>query len=185
MLRVFLAYALSGFVALGYQVAWFRIFADVFGSTNLTFALVICNFIAGLGIGSLISQRFTALLVRRAGTNDYLRLYGLVELLVAAAALLTLLATALPADLWGDFPYDLKDGIWVRTPAYLLGQMAIASVCLLLPCLFMGITFPLLCNAFLDSPGGSRLPAACCPPPRGYSGRSAYRRRSAGRCRER
>ena len=51
MTRVFLVYCLSGFVSLGYQVAWFRIYVDRFGSTNLTFALVLCNFIAGLGLG--------------------------------------------------------------------------------------------------------------------------------------
>ena len=32
MYRVFLIYALSGFVSLGYQVAWFRIYVDRFGS---------------------------------------------------------------------------------------------------------------------------------------------------------
>ena len=42
--------------ALGYQVPWFRIFGDWFGSTNLTFALVVCNFIGGLGCGALLSQ---------------------------------------------------------------------------------------------------------------------------------
>ncbi len=44
MIRVYILYALSGFVSLGYQVTWFRIFTDWFGSTNLTFALVVANF---------------------------------------------------------------------------------------------------------------------------------------------
>ena len=160
MRRVFLAYALSGFVALGYQVAWFRIFADLFGSTTLTFALVICNFIAGLGLGSLISRRFAAFCSRRLGSGDTLRIYGLVELLAAVAALLTLAAMALPAGIWGDFPYHLQDGIWVGTPLYALGKVALASLCLFLPCLFLGVTFPLLCSAFVDTPEGGRFPAA-------------------------
>ena len=160
MRRVFLAYALSGFVALGYQVAWFRIFADLFGSTTLTFALVICNFIAGLGLGSLLSRRFTAFCARRLRSGDTLRVYGLVELLVAAAALLTLAVMALPAGIWGDFPYHLEDGIWVGTLSYVLGKAALASLCLFLPCLFMGVTFPLLCSAFVDAPQGGRFPAA-------------------------
>src|ERR1022692_1071122 len=64
MIRVFLAYALSGFVALGYQVVWFRIFPDWFGSTSLSFALVVCNFIGGLGAGSLASRPITTWLAR-------------------------------------------------------------------------------------------------------------------------
>ena len=40
MTRILFAYGVSGFVSLGYQVAWFRVFTDRFGSTNLTFALV-------------------------------------------------------------------------------------------------------------------------------------------------
>ena len=67
MIRVFLAYALSGFVALGYQVVWFRIFPDWFGSTSLSFALVVCNFIGGLGAGSLASRPITKWIARVAG----------------------------------------------------------------------------------------------------------------------
>src|SRR5580704_18349024 len=96
MIRVFLAYALSGFVALGYQVVWFRLFPDWFGSTSLSFALVVCNFIGGLGAGSLASGPVTKWIARVAGITDALRLYGLIELLVAVAASLTPLAGHLP-----------------------------------------------------------------------------------------
>ena len=66
MIRIFLVYAISGFVSLGYQVAWFRIFTDWFGSTNLIFALVVCNFIGGLAVGALLSQHITNVLSLRA-----------------------------------------------------------------------------------------------------------------------
>jgi len=92
MIRIFLAYALSGFVALGYQVVWFRLFPDWFGSTSLSFALVVCNFIGGLGAGALASGPVTKWIARVAGITDALRLYGLIELSVAVAALLTPLA---------------------------------------------------------------------------------------------
>jgi hypothetical protein len=65
MFRIFLIYALSGFLSLAYQVAWFRIFTDWFGSTNLTFALVLTNFIGGLAIGALLSNRLTNFLTRK------------------------------------------------------------------------------------------------------------------------
>jgi spermidine synthase len=160
MLRIFLAYALSGFVALGYQVVWFRLFPDWFGSTSLSFALVACNFIGGLGAGSLASRSITKWIARLAGIADALRLYGMIELLVAVAAALTLLAGHLPADLWGHFPYHVNGGIWVQDPGYRFGQLAVAVACVFAPCFLMGTTFPLLSRAFLDAPGGARFPAA-------------------------
>ena len=63
MKRVLLFYALSGFISLAYQVAWFRIVTDWFGSTNFTFALVVVNFIGGLSAGALASRRTTSWLV--------------------------------------------------------------------------------------------------------------------------
>ncbi len=161
MLRLLLVYAVSGFVSLGYQVAWFRIFTDWFGATNLTFALVVCNFIGGLGLGALCSERFIRLLSRPFNRSpDGLQVYGGVELLVALTALLTLLAGALPADLWGTFPYHLDDGIWVKDLSYQAGQVLVAMACILIPCFFMGTTFPLLSNLFVAEPGGDRFPSA-------------------------
>ena len=64
-LRVFALYCLSGFVSLGYQVGWFRIYVDQFRATNLTFALVLCNFTGGLGAGALLSRRLSRTLARR------------------------------------------------------------------------------------------------------------------------
>jgi hypothetical protein len=160
MIRVFLAYGLSGFVALGYQVVWFRLFPDWFGSTSLSFALVVGNFIGGLGAGSLASRPITTWIARVAGVTDGLRLYGLIELLVAVAAALTVLAGHLPADLWGSFPYHVHDRIWVQDLGYRFGQLTVAVACVFTPCFLMGTTFPLLSQVFLDAPGGQRFPAA-------------------------
>ena len=160
MLRVLVAYSLSGCVALSYQVVWFRLFPDWFGSTSLSFALVTCNFIGGLGAGSLASGPVTRWAARVGGISDVLRLYGFIELLVAAAAALTILAGYLPGDLWGSFPYHLKDRIWTQDAGYRFGQLAVAVVCVFTPCFFMGTTFPLLSRAFLDSRWGPRFPAA-------------------------
>ena len=159
MRRVFPLYALSGFISLGYQVAWFRIFIDWFGSTNLTFALVVCNFIGGLGCGALLSQRITRLLAGRTGIGDKLRLYGLIELLVGVSALLTVAAEYLPTDLWGSFPYHL--GRWNLGPerfATRLPKDLSPRISLFLPCLFMGATFPLLCDIFRSIPRNGQPP---------------------------
>ena len=90
-LRVFALYCLSGFVSLGYQVAWFRIYVDQFGATNLTFALVLCNFTGGLGAGALLSRRLSRTLARRLQLTDHLRVYGVVEIIVGVTAVAALL----------------------------------------------------------------------------------------------
>ena len=159
MTRILVAYALSGFISLGYQVAWFRIFTDWYGSTSLTFALVVCSFIGGLGVGSLYSERITRFVAKLLRTGDVLRVYGAVEIAIAAAAGVTVLLGAVPAAAPGAFPYTLEGAIWVPAASQQWIQILTGVVCVFAPCLLMGVTFPLLCSAFLSHPDGGRFPA--------------------------
>jgi spermidine synthase len=86
-----------------------------------------------------------------------LRVYGVLELCVSVGALLTLALSALPADLWGAFPYELRNGIFEHELGYRLSRILIVSICVLIPCLFMGMTFPLLCSVFEND---ERFPSA-------------------------
>jgi spermidine synthase len=156
MTRILVAYALSGFISLGYQVAWFRIFTDWYGSTSLTFALVVCSFIGGLGVGAVQSQRIARLAARALRTGDALRVYGAVEIAIAAAAGLTVLLGVFPA---ADFPYAPDGAIWAPARSQQVAQILTVVVCVFLPCVLMGVTFPLLCSAFLSHPAGGRFPA--------------------------
>ncbi len=148
MTRVAALYAISGFVSLGYQVAWLRIYVDRFGSTDLTFVLVLCNFIGGLGVGSLASRRVSQWLA--SWVTSPLARYGVFELAVSAATLLTVAAAGFPADAFGAFPYVLRDGVHEPTLAVQAAKVALATLCVFVPCFFMGVTFPLLCHAFRD-----------------------------------
>lgn len=160
MTRILFLYALSGFISLGYQVAWFRIFAGWFGSTSLTFATVITGFVGGLAIGALLSERLTQALQRRLGVADRFRICGVIELLIASTLVLTAVTQYLPGWFRGSFPYHLQSGVWEPTSLYQAGQIAVAGLCILLPCLFMGATFPLLTNAFSQGPHKARFPSA-------------------------
>lgn len=145
MYRIYPVYALSGFLSLGFQVAWFRVFTDRFGSTNLTFAFVLACFIGGLGAGSLASRRLTGWLERRLRIRDPLRSYGLVELLVAGTAALTALLPAVSAGL--QFAYVDDGTLHAPGAAAQATQLGLSVVCVFGPCFFMGVTFPLLCDA--------------------------------------
>ncbi len=155
---IYAIYCLSGFVSLGYQVSWYRIYVDQFGCSSLTFILVLSNFIVGLGAGALVSRRVVDWLQRLTGLKDKLRAYGLIELLVTMSVLLTLLTRFVPADAWGVFPYRIQsDGIYQATFAYQISKMSIATLTVFLPCFFMGVTYPLLCAVFQRD---ARFPAA-------------------------
>ena len=160
MNRTLAIYCLSGFISLAYQVAWFRILSDWFGSTTLTFALVVCNFIGGLGLGALLSKRLASIVAERFAIPDRIRLYGLIEMAVAASALLTIALDSAPKDFLGSFPYVLAaDGIWIQTASYQALQISVATICVFVPCFFMGMTYPLLCEAYLATPKGDRFPS--------------------------
>src|SRR5512144_1586653 len=107
---IHIGYFLSGFIALGYQVTWFRSFIDRFGSTNLTMLVVVTAFLGGIGAGSLASRRVTWWLARRLKLRDPLRTYGAVELLLAAAAALGMAGHFLPGATGSAFPYALRHG---------------------------------------------------------------------------
>jgi spermidine synthase len=138
-------YALSGLLALGYQVVWFRVFAASFGSSALSFAVVLVSFLGGLGLGSAASELVLRHLGASAALPRLLRAYGVLELAVAATAALTLLLVYAPLDLGAAFPY-VSDGALLRPSAGLhLAQLGAGIVCVFLPCFAMGATFPLLC----------------------------------------
>jgi len=157
MLRIHLFYCLSGFLSLAYQVVWFRIYVDQFGATNLTFALVLCSFILGLGFGGLFSKHVVERLARLFSLSDPIRVYGLVEMIVGATVFLTFISQWFPEDAWGHFPYYLQDGVYIRTLPYEISQLVQGTLCVFIPCFFMGVTFPLLCAVF---PLSSGLPSS-------------------------
>jgi len=112
-LPVVLLSLVSGFLSLGYQVMWFRIYADRLGSTGLTFLLVLVAFIGGLGLGSLASPWVFERLARARQLAHPLAAVGAIEVGIALTALLTLVADPSLVRLGGPFPYAVDErGIW-------------------------------------------------------------------------
>ena len=50
---------LSGFIALGFEIAWFRVFSVASSDRAPAFALLLATYLAGIAAGSYISERFT------------------------------------------------------------------------------------------------------------------------------
>ncbi|HJU01901.1 MAG TPA: fused MFS/spermidine synthase, partial [Actinomycetes bacterium] len=124
----------SGAAGLVYQVVWSRELVLVFGNTTQAVATIVTAFMAGLGFGSLAGGRL-------ADTSRRpLRLYGLVELAVAAMAALLPFAFSSLAELYR--------GVWpslVERPGQLAGVRFGLALAAVAPATFlMGMTLPLL-----------------------------------------
>jgi spermidine synthase len=124
----------SGAAGLIYQVVWSRELVLVFGNTTQAVATIVTAFMAGLGFGSLAGGRLADTSARP------LRLYGLVELAVAAMAILLPFAFRGLAELYR--------GVWpslVEQPAQLTGVRFGLALAAVAPATFlMGMTLPLL-----------------------------------------
>src|SRR3990172_7455643 len=78
---VYLLFFLSGAAALVYQVVWVRSLTLIFGGSHLAVTAVLAIFMAGLALGGYLIGRAVDRLERP------LKLYGLLELGIAASAL--------------------------------------------------------------------------------------------------
>jgi spermidine synthase len=134
-------YALSGLTSLAYEVLWVRMLSQQFGVSIFGVVITVAAFMAGLGAGSWIGERWR-------GRVAPLLAFGLLEAAVALYALglpwlmhylqhaLAGLAVILPLNAW----YGL--------------QGATALVVLFMPACALGIGFPLI----LRAAAGMRMP---------------------------
>ncbi|HET6928908.1 MAG TPA: fused MFS/spermidine synthase [Candidatus Acidoferrum sp.] len=73
--------ALSGFLALGFEIVWFRVFSLASSDRAPAFALLLATYLGGIAAGAYLSEKFT----QGAGAETVLRTMGV--LLLAAGAL--------------------------------------------------------------------------------------------------
>jgi len=127
--RVFvLLYAASGAAALVYEVTWTRLLTLQLGHTVAAVSTVLAAFMGGLAIG--------AWLAGRRGTSS-LRAYALLEIAIAAAALLLPLGLAASRPL---LAWAYADG--AAPTAFATVRVALSAMLVGVPAAAMGATFP-------------------------------------------
>ncbi len=131
---IFLIFLISGVSGLLYEVVWLRMLSRVLGVTTYATAITLAAYMAGLGIGSYLFGK----LADRA--QNTLKLYAYIELLIAAAAILTPVLFNLSEGLYINF-YDVSGG---NTGAVMVLRSFISFFTLLIPTVLMGGTLPLL-----------------------------------------
>lgn len=136
---IYTLFALSGCVALVYEVLWTKYLILTFGATIEVVSLVTATFMAGLAGGSLLLGRY-------ADRNRRLLLvYALLEGGIALFAL--------------TFPHalDLVEAVYIRSRQALpdhpglttLLHLTLAALLLLPPAVCMGGTLPIMCRFFV------------------------------------
>jgi spermidine synthase len=130
----------SGCAALVYEIVWFQLLSLVVGSSAVSLAVLLGTFMGGMCAGSLGVSRVVS---PRAHP---LRVYALLELGIAALALLIL--AGLP---WAGGLYVAVGGSGVRG---LVARGVLSALCLLPPTALMGATLPAVARWVQASPRG-------------------------------
>lgn len=131
---------LSGFAALVYETVWTRQLVLVFGATMTSASTVLAGFMAGMAIGALWGVR------GRLRIGDPLRLYGRLELAIAAYAVL--------------FPWVVKAIMaFIETTRLPIAPVRFVLIfAALLPATtLMGATFPVLSRLGAGADPGRRV----------------------------
>ena len=130
---VLAGFALSGFAALGYEVAWMRLLMVSFSfNSHYEFSIVLVAFLSGLALGGWLGSR---LLTRR---TDLLSIFVGVQFLIGACGALSVLAFAHLSVLVE--PIQRADSWWVSRTGVFFTAVSI----MLLPTVAMGVIFPLV-----------------------------------------
>src|SRR2546425_389129 len=139
-------YAVSGAVAMVYEVAWSRLLVLVLGSSTYSYTIMLMTFLAGLAIGAWLGARFVK------DQADPLPVAALCQVQVALTTYAGLfLLRELP------FLYVVAFDVLRPSPRGLLGvQLALACGVMILPTLGLGAMFPITIGGL--RPAGRRAP---------------------------
>lgn len=131
---LFLAFLLSGFAGLVYEIVWSKVLSYSLGNSLYATATVIAAFLGGLAIGAEF------LGARLACRSDRVRVYALLEFAIAFCGILSV-----PLLRGADPVFALLHRALGETPALLVAaRWVILTLILLVPTVLMGATLPLL-----------------------------------------
>jgi len=114
--------AMSGFVALGFEISWFRVFSLASADRAPAFALLLSTFLAGIAAGAYLTEKAA----EKSGAAAIIRLVGM--LLLAAGTISPYLPPLVGWLMWRNIPF-----LW-SAPAFFLTAA------------LLGAVLPLLCQ---------------------------------------
>ena len=145
MLYVPLLFLISGAAGLTFELIWTHQLALVLGCTVTSVALVSASFLLGLGLGARLGARLSQ-------ARNLLLVFAALEMGVALSGVLVAAILPHAASLIGLLWAALGGGPGALT----LARIVFCASILLLPCLCMGASLPVLC-AYLSERLGERF----------------------------
>ncbi len=128
------AFALSGFSAMVYEVAWTRLLGLVLGSSIYAFCVMLATFLGGMALGSARARQ--ALAKRPATLQEFI----MVEFLLGMYGILSL-------PLFNSLP-DLFVSLWPTVgqtfPGLMALQFTLSALIMLVPTVLFGYLFPIV-----------------------------------------
>ncbi len=134
-------FILSGATALVYEVIWTRQLTTFFGSSLYGVATVLCAFMGGLALGSILIGKHADRMKKP------LAVYGVIEICIGLAAVLFPFVLKMTQPLIGSF---YTTGGTSTFYLYSLVRFVVVFLLLMIPTTLMGATLPILSKAVTD-----------------------------------
>ena len=135
LLLVLVAFGVSGFIALCYEVIWSRVLALIIGSSVYAFSIMLTTFLIGLAVGASLASRFVDRIKRPVLA------FALIEIGVGITSLAG-------AYMFNDLPYLFIELYrWLEATAFgllLFARFLVAMMVMIVPTLMLGALFPLV-----------------------------------------
>jgi spermidine synthase len=139
---VLIAFALSGFTSLSYELLWTRILVYFLGTQTYAFTTMLATFLLGIAFGSAVFSRFID------SIKDNVWLFGVIEIGIGLSSFVTLLSMGYISSVAA---YVSKIG-FVTTWWQMTGlKFILAAILMFIPTFLMGSTFPVVSKIFVSS----------------------------------
>ncbi len=157
---------ISGFIAIGYEIVWFRLVGVLLKDSIYAFTIMLSIYLAAIALGSRHVHRIAGVMPWKGPRNCYLGLNGIIALSVAGTVCIFYYLQGSLAGLGLDqlreapiLPIPPREASFLAIGALPLNVLAcfgVAGFFIALPAYFMGATFPLLASL---APEAARHPA--------------------------
>jgi len=139
---VLVAFALSGFASISYELLWTRILVYFIGVQTYAFTTMLVTFLLGIALGSAVLARFAD------SIEDNVNLFGIIEIGIGLSSAAALFSMAYISKAAG---YLSKSG-FVDTWWHLAGvKFMLAALLMFVPTFLMGSTFPVVSKIFVNN----------------------------------
>jgi spermidine synthase len=141
---VLTGFAISGFVALSYEVIWSRVLALIIGSSVYAFSIMLTTFLIGLAAGAAIASRLADRI------RNPIAAFAIIEVGIGITSIFG-------AFLFNELPFYFVELYRLLGSAsfgiLLVARFLIAGLVMLAPTVLLGALFPLVVKIVSRSPG--------------------------------